>query len=281
MNTTSSYLKVGTENSIDINLYYEDQGSGKPVVLISGWPLGGASWEKQTMALLAAGYRVITYDRRGFGKSTKASGPYDYDTLAADLDKLITFLDLKEATLVGFSTGGGEVARYIGTYGESRVAKASFWGAVPPWFIKVGDNPSGVDRSVFDGIRAGLIADRPAFMAGFCKNFFNHDILGGTRISEEALKDTWNFCMLASPKATYDITLAWEEDFRGDLARITVPTLVVHGDADRIVPIDVAGKLTHAAVKGSEIVIIKDGPHAFNWTHADEANKALLDFLAR
>jgi pimeloyl-ACP methyl ester carboxylesterase len=274
-----SYINVGPENSTAIELYYEDHGSGKPVVLIHGWPLSGASWEKQTAALLAAGHRVITYDRRGFGKSSQPATGYDYDTFAEDLNKLVTALDLHDFALVGFSMGGGEVARYIGRYGSGRVSKAAFLGAVPPFLLKTADNPNGVDISVFEGIKKGIAADRPAFLAGFLQNFYNMDALGGKVISDEVVRLSWNVAVGASPKGTLDCVTTWYTDFRKDLQRIDVPTLVIHGDSDRIVPIEVSGKLTSQAVKGSRLVVIKNGPHGFTWTHADQTNAELVSFL--
>jgi len=273
------YLTVGKENSGSIDLYYEDHGSGKPVVLIHGWPLSGRSWEKQLPALLEGGYRVITYDRRGFGDSSKPTSGYDYDTFAADLHALITKLDLRDAALVGFSMGGGEVARYLGTHGSERVRKAAFLAAIPPFLLKSADNPEGVDGGIFDGIKKGIAADRPAFLSGFLSNFYNVDVLKGKRISDEWVRLSWNIAAMASPKATLDCVSAWLTDFRKDLAKIDVPTLVLHGDSDRIVPLEASAKRTHEAVKGSRYVVVKDGPHGLNWTHADEVNRELLDLL--
>jgi len=273
------YVTVGKENSGSIDLYYEDHGSGKPVVLIHGWPLSGRSWEKQLLALLEAGYRVVTYDRRGFGDSSKPTSGYDYDTFAADLHALITKLDLRDAALVGFSMGGGEVARYLGTHGSERVRKAAFLAAIPPFLLKSADNPEGVDGGIFDGIKKGIAADRPAFLSGFLSNFYNVDVLKGKRISDEWVRLSWNIAAMASPKATLDCVSAWLTDFRKDLAKIDVPTLVLHGDSDRIVPLEASAKRTHEAVKGSRYVVVKDGPHGLNWTHADEVNRALLDLL--
>jgi non-heme chloroperoxidase len=273
------FITVGEENSGSIDLYYEDHGSGKPVVLIHGWPLSGASWERQVPALLNAKRRVITYDRRGFGRSSRPATGYDYDTLSADLDKLMTKLDLRDVTLVGFSMGGGEVARYTANAGKRRVSRAVFMAAIPPFLLKTPDNPEGVDAGVFDGIRKGLVADRPGFLAGFLKNFYNVDALGGKRISDEVVRLSWNIASQASPKGTLDCVQAWLTDFRQDLARIDVPTLIVHGDADRIVPIEVSGRRTAAMVKGSRLVAVKEGPHGLNWTHADEVNRELLSFL--
>ena len=273
------YFKVGKENSGDIKLFYEDHGSGTPVVLIHGWPLSGRSWEKQLPALLEAGYRVITYDRRGFGESSQPSAGYDYDTLAGDLDKLLIQLDLREATLVGFSMGGGEVARYLGAYGTERVSKAVFMSAVPPFLLKTPENPEGVESSVFDSIRQSIISDRPAFLNVFLSNFYNVDVYKGKRVSDEVVHLSWNIAAGASPAGTLDCVASWLTDFRTDLRAIDIPTLVIHGDADRILPLSATGKRTHAAIEGSRFVVIKGGPHGLNWTHAKEVNRELLDFL--
>jgi pimeloyl-ACP methyl ester carboxylesterase len=275
------YITVGKENSGDINLYYEDHGTGKPVVLIHGWPLSGQSWEKQTAALLAAGHRVITYDRRGFGMSDKPTFGYDYDTLAADLHELITKLDLRDVALAGFSMGGGEVARYVGKYGSERVKKAAFIAAIPPFLLKTPDNRLGVDGEVFEGIKQALAADRLGFLAKFLANFYNVDVLGGKLISDQVAQSSWNIASGASPKGTFDCVSAWLTDFRKDLAAINLPTLVVHGDADRIVPLAASAKRTHEAVKGSRLVVLEGAPHGLNWTHADQLNRALLDFLEK
>lgn len=277
---STNRIKIGRENSTDIELFYEDLGSGPVVVLIHGWPLSGRSWEKQTLALLAAGYRVIAYDRRGFGRSSQPSGGYDYDTFAADLHALVTALELEEFALVGFSMGGGEVARYLGNFGSARVTKAAFLGAVPPYLAKADDNPHGVDASVFTGIQHAIRNDRPGFLAGFLQNFFNVDALGGSRISEQVVTDCWNVAVGASPKGTHDCVAAWGTDFRADLAKIDIPVLVIHGDSDRIVPLEISGKLTHERIPGSKLVVLKDAPHGFTATHAEEVNEALLAFLA-
>ena len=274
-----SYVNVGIENSTSIDLYYEDHGEGKPVVLIHGWPLSGASWEKQVPALMGAGYRVITYDRRGFGMSSKPAFGYEYSTLAEDLHRLVTKLDLRDATLVGFSMGGGEVAHYFGVYGADRVSKAVFMSAIPPFLLKAADNPAGIDGAMFEGIKGAIRADRPAFLAAFLQNFYNVDVLKGKRISEEDVRLSWNIGAGASPKGTLDCVQAWLTDFRADLKRITVPTLVVHGDSDRILPIAVTGQRTHEAIPGSRLVVVEGGPHGLNWTHAEEVNRALLTFL--
>jgi non-heme chloroperoxidase len=276
-----SYLNVGQENSYGIDLYYEDYGSGKPVVLIHGWPLSGESWEKQVPALLAAGRRVITYDRRGFGRSSRPGAGYDYDTFALDLHKLMTKLDLRDAALAGFSMGGGEVARYLGRYGEERVSAAVFISAVPPFLLKTPENPEGVDGKVFAGIEGALAADRPAFLAKFLKDFYNFDLLGGKLVSEEALRGNWNVAAGASPAGTLACVGAWGEDFRGDLTAVSVPTLVIHGDADRILPISATGLRTHKAVKGARLAVIKDRPHGLTWTHAERVNRELAEFLGQ
>jgi len=274
-----SYINVGQENSTPIDLYYEDHGSGPPVVLIHGWPLSGRSWEKQLTALLKAGRRVITYDRRGFGKSSQPAKGYDYDTFAEDLHKLVTTLDLRDFALVGFSMGGGEVARYLGTYGTEHVSKAVFMAAVPPFLLKTADNSGGLDISVFDGIKQGIAADRLAFLSQFLANFYNVDVLRGKQISDEVVRDSWNVASGASPIGTLECVTAWYTDFRKDLPRIDVPTLIIHGDSDRILPIEVTGKATQAAIKGSRLVTVKGGPHGLNWTHADEVNRELVSFL--
>jgi len=274
-----SYLAVGKENSGTVDLYYEDHGAGRPVVLIHGWPLSSKSWEKQVPVLLDAGYRVVAYDRRGFGNSAKPTFGYDYDTLAEDLHKIMTELNLTDATLVGFSMGGGEVARYLGTYGSDRVERAVFISAIPPFLLKTADNPEGVDGSVFDGIMDSIAADRPAFLSSFLSDFYNVDLLGGNLVSDEVVRFSWNVAAAASPRGTLDCVPAWLTDFRDDLASIDVPVLVIHGDADRIVPFPASGKRTHELVRGSRLVVVEGGPHGITWTHAGRVNRELLDFL--
>lgn len=274
-----SFVTVGKESSADINLYYEDHGSGEAVVLIHGYPLSGASWEKQIPALLKAGKRVITYDRRGFGKSSQPAGGYDYDTFASDLNAVISHLKLERPSLVGFSMGGGEVVRYQGRYGSDNVKRAVIIGGVPPYLIKAGDNPEGVDPKVFADIEKSVATDRYAFFSGFFQNFFNADKLKGSRVSEEAIRACWNTAAFSSPIASLACVATWHEDFRQDLAKISVPTLVIHGDADRIVPLEASGKRTAKLIKGAELVVIKDGPHCVTWTHAEEVNRALVPFL--
>ena len=275
------FITVGKENSGNIDLYYEDHGSGKPVVLIHGYPLSGASWEKQLPVLLDAGHRVITYDRRGFGKSSQPTEGYNYDTFAQDLRQIITQLKLQDFALVGFSMGGGEVARYIGKYGSQGVSRAVFISSVPPYLLKTADNPEGVDGSVFKGIEKAVAADRYAFFAEFFKNFYNADALLGKRISEQALAASWNLAASASATASLACVPTWHEDFRKDVAKVDVPTLVMHGDADRIVPLSAAGARTAKMINGARLVVVKDGPHAINWTHADEVNTELVNFLGK
>jgi non-heme chloroperoxidase len=275
------YVTVGKENSGDIELYYEDHGSGSPIVLIHGYPLSGASWEKQVPVLLAAGHRVITYDRRGFGKSDQPAAGYNYDTFAEDLHKLVTHLQLKDFALVGFSMGGGEVARYLGKYGSKGVSKAVIIAGVPPYLLKAADNPEGVDGSVFEGIQKAVVADRYVFFTEFFKNFFNTDLLLGKRVSERAVQASWNVAAGCSATASLACVPTWHEDFRKDLSRIDIPTLVIHGDADRILPIAASGQRTASLIKGARLVVIKGGPHAINWTHADELNPELVNFLGK
>ena len=273
------YLTVGKENAANVQLYYEDHGSGKPIILIHGYPLSGASWEKQMPVLLNAGYRVITYDRRGFGKSSQPTEGYNYDAFAADLQQLITKLKLQDVTLVGFSMGGGEITRYFGKYGSKGVSKAVFIGAVPPFLLKTADNPEGVDASVFEGIKKAVAADRYAFFTEFFKNFYNTDLYLGKRVSDDVVRASWNLAAGSSATASLACVPTWLEDFREDLKRVDVPTLVIHGDDDRIVPLSAAGQRTAKLVKGAKLVVIKGGPHCITWTHADEVNAALLNFL--
>ena len=275
-----SKLTVGTENRTPIELHYEDHGVGKPVVLIHGWPLSGRSWENQVPALVAAGFRVITYDRRGFGGSSQPWGGYDYDTFAADLDALMRHLDLRDATLVGFSMGGGEVARYIGTYGTERVSKAVLAAAVPPFLFKSDDNPDGaLDDKAIAGFEAGVKGDRIAFLDQFTHGFFSAG--NEIKVSEAQRQYARDIAAFASPKGTLDCIAAFgRTDFRGDLKKFKVPTLVIHGDSDAIVPIEHSGKRAAAAIAGSKLVVIKGGPHGINASHADEFNRALIAFLA-
>ncbi|WP_457963602.1 alpha/beta hydrolase [Arthrobacter sp. D1-29] len=277
-----AFITVGTENSTDIELYFEDHGTGQPVVLIHGYPLDGSSWEKQTAALLDAGYRVITYDRRGFGKSSKTTAGYDYDTFAADLNTLLTTLDLNDAVLVGFSMGTGEVARYLSTYGSARVAKAAFLGSLEPFLLQTEDNPDGVPQSVFDGLTEAVTTDRYAFFTEFFKNFYNTDtFLGTPRLSQEALSASWNLAAAAGATASVEAQPTWLTDFRADIPNIKVPALILHGTADNILPIDSTGRLFAKALASAEYVEIDGAPHGLLWTHAAEVNEALLRFLAK
>ncbi|GAB2327215.1 alpha/beta hydrolase [Streptomyces griseoincarnatus] len=275
------FITVGQENSTDIDLYYEDHGAGQPVVLIHGYPLDGHSWEKQSAALLAAGYRVITYDRRGFGQSSQPTTGYDYDTFAADLNTVMDTLDLRDAVLVGFSMGTGEVGRHLGTYGSERVAKAAFLASLEPYLLKTDDNPTGVDGSVFEGIEKAVTADRYAYFTGFYQDFYNLDENLGTRISEEALRNSWNVAAGSSAYASIAAVATWTTDFRADLAKIDVPALILHGTADRILPIEATGEPFHRALPQAEYVVIEGAPHGLLWTHAQEVTDALLAFLAK
>jgi len=275
------YINVGKENSGNIDLYYEDHGSGAPIVLIHGYPLSGASWERQVPVLLDGGHRIITYDRRGFGKSSQPTTGYNYDIFAEDLHKLVTHLELRDFALVGFSMGGGEVARYFGKYGSKGVSKAVIISGVPPFLLKTPDNPEGVDGSVFEGIQKAVAADRYVFFTEFFKNFYNTDLLLGKRISEQAVQSSWNVAAGASATASLACVPTWHEDFRNDLTRVDVPTLVIHGDADRILPITASGLRTAKQIKGARLLVIKDGPHCITWTHAGQVNGELLEFLGK
>ena len=275
-----AFLQVGEENSTPVELYYEDHSSGSPVVLIHGWPLSGRSWEDQVAALIEAGHRVITYDRRGFGKSSQPYGGYDYDTFAADLAALLEHLDLRDATLVGFSMGGGEVARYISRYGTDRVSKVVLAAAVPPYLYQSDDNPEGgLDDATIEQFKDGVRGDRIAFLDEFTTNFF----AAGDRsdlISEPSRLYHREIAAFASPKGTLECIDAFSyTDFRDDLSKIGVPTLIIHGDSDAIVPFEVSGKRSHEAIANSSLVLIEGAPHGFNATHADQFNRALLDFL--
>ena len=272
-------ITVGKENTTPIELYYEDHGSGSPVVLIHGWPLSGASWEKQTAALLDAGHRVITYDRRGFGRSSKPAIGYDYDTFASDLDKLLTKLKLAKVALVGFSMGSGEVTRYLAKYGAKRVRKAVLIGTLGPYLVKTTDNPEGVDSKVFADIKAAIRKDRPAFLMEFLKNFYNYDVTGGKLVSERVLEDNWNVAAGASSIGTLACVDCWIEDFRKNLPKNTVPTLILHGDADRILPPDATSRRQAKMLKNVTLVELPDGPHGVLWTHADRINSELVKFL--
>jgi non-heme chloroperoxidase len=275
------YFKVGTENGADIALYYEDHGTGRPVVLIHGYPLDGHSWERQHRVLLAAGYRVITYDRRGFGNSSQPATGYDYDTFAADLHALLDLLRLTDVVLVGFSMGSGEVTRYLGRYGSDRVRKAVLLGAIPPYLVKTHDNPEGIDRQVFEDIKRAIVADRYAHFEGFLNNLYNVDKLAPSRISDQAWQASFNVAAGASAHATYACVDTWLTDFRSDLSRIDVPVLVVHGTEDRILPFEATAQRLPALLGDIRLVPVDGGPHNIAWTHPDEVNEALLSFAGR
>jgi non-heme chloroperoxidase len=274
------YVSVGTENRDHIELYYEDHGSGQPVVLIHGYLLASSSWEKQTAALLDAGKRVIVYDRRGFGKSSWPTSGHDYDTYAADLSGLVASLDLQDAVLVGFSMGTGEVARYLSRYGSHRVAKAVFIAPLQPFMLKTDENPAGVPQEVIDGMLEATKADRYAFFTGFFENFYNLDENLGTRMSEEALRASWQMAANASPYSSVWAQPTWYTDFRGDIGKIDVPALIMHGTGDRIVPIDITSRVLAKMLPSATYVEMEGAPHGMLWTHGEEVNRALLDFLA-
>ena len=273
------YITVGKENSGGTEVYYEDHGSGQPVVLIHGYPLDGHSWEKQLPVLLEAGKRVITYDRRGYGRSSQPTTGYDYDTFSADLKGLVDKLDLHDAILVGFSMGTGEVTRYLGTYGSERVAKAAMFGPIPPFLLQTPDNPKGVPQSVFDGFKDTITKDRYAWFKFFLDNFYNVDKFHGTRISDQAWEASFQVAAGSSAYATLDCVDTWLTDFRADLPKIDVPMLVIQGTEDRILPIDATGRRLPDLVKDIQFIEIEGGPHNVGWTHPDEVNEALVKFI--
>ncbi|MFB7894553.1 alpha/beta fold hydrolase [Microbacterium sp. NPDC056044] len=277
-----AYITVGTENSVDIDLYYTDQGpsDGQPVVLIHGFPLNGESWGKQQAALLDAGYRVIAYDRRGFGQSSKVGSGFDYDTFAGDLHALIEDLDLHDAVLVGFSMGTGEIARYLSRYGSARVAKAAFLGSLEPFLLITDDNPDGAGpQEFFDGIAQSVRDDRYAFIAGFYKDFYNLDDTLGSRISQEAVDASIQVATYAGNTALAAAPLTWPTDFRADIPAVDVPTLILHGTADNILPIDKTARRFKELLPDATYVEIEGAPHGLLWTHGAEVNEALLAFL--
>lgn len=276
------YITVGQENTSPIELYYEDQGVGRPVVLIHGFPLDGHSWERQTAALLAAGHRVVTYDRRGFGQSSQPTTGYDYDTFAADLNTVLETLDLNDATLVGFSMGTGEVARYLSTYGSGRIAKVAFLASLEPCLLKSDDNPDGVaPKEFFDGVVAAVKADRYAYYTAFFNDFYNLDENLGTRISEEALRNSWDTAARGGSFAASAAPATWYTDFRADIPAVDVPALILHGTADRILPAEGTARPFRKALPSADYVEIEGAPHGLLWTHAEEVNTALLAFLAK
>jgi len=273
------YIKVGQENSGAIDLYYEDHGSGRPVVLIHGYPLSGRAWDKQVPALLEQGHRVITYDRRGFGKSSQPTSGYDYDTFATDLQTLLDALDLRDVTLVGHSMGTGEVSRYLGRFGSARVARGVLISPIPPFLLQTTDNPEGLPASVFDQFMQAAREDTPAWMKGFLDSFYNIEKLRGTLVSDQAYQASWNLAVTASATAAVACIPTWETDFRPDLPKIDVPMLVIHGDDDQVLPYSKTGERLAGLIRDMQTVVIHGGPHAIAWTHADEVNNALLNFL--
>ncbi len=273
-------IAVGTENDAAIEIHYEDHGSGEPIVLIHGYPLNGNSWERQERELLAGGYRVISYDRRGFGRSSQPTVGYDYDTFTADLNALLGQLDLTDVVLVGFSMGSGEVTRYLATYGSKRVRKAVLLGAIPPFLLQTDGNRMGVDGQVFEGIKAAIVKDRYAYFEEFLDNFYNVDVFGGSRISDRAWQASFNVAAGASPFATYACVDTWLTDFRADLPKIDVPVLVVHGTDDRILPFSATAARLPALIADCTLVPVEGGPHNIAWTHPEEVNAALLEFIA-
>lgn len=273
------FITVDQENSAPVQLYYEDQGSGDPIILIHGWPLNGASWEKQTMALLDAGYRVITYDRRGFGQSSKPAFGYDYDTFASDLHQIISKLDLKNVSLVGFSMGSAELARYMGKYGTKNLNKAVFMSVIPPFLLEPGQGGAPIDKKVFEGIKDSLMKDRPDFMWQFLNNFYNYDELEGKRISEKALQASWSVGIQSSFMAAWTCVDSWQEDFRKDLVKVDIPTLIIHGNADRILPIESSARPLSKILKNTKLVELEGGPHGILLTHAEECCRELVQFF--
>jgi len=284
-------VTVGRENSAGIQIHYEDHGAGQPVVLIHGYPLSGRAWDRQVPALLEAGYRVITYDRRGFGASSQPATGYDYDTFAADLHALLEHLDLRDAVLAGHSMGTGEVTRYLARYGSGdhrglqlghhrpRVAKAVLISPIPPYLLQAPDNPDGVPQALFDGFAAAARADTPAWMKGFLDTFYNIDTLRGTLVSDQAFQASWNLAVTASAAAAVACIGTWQTDFRDDLPKIDVPVLVIQGDADQVLPIDKTSKRLPGLIKDMQLTVVEGGPHAIPWTHAAQVNTALLDFI--
>ena len=274
-----AFVTVGSENGTNIDIYYEDHGSGQPVLLIHGYPLNGRSWERQERDLLAAGYRVINYDRRGFGNSSQPTTGYDYDTFTADLNAVIEHLDLTDFNLVGFSMGTGEVTHYLGTHGSARVRKAVLLGAIPPYLKQADDNLEGVPGSVFEGIKSAVVADRYSYFQDFFHNFYNVDKLGPAKISDQAVQASFNVAAASSPYASYACVDTWLTDFRADLPKIDVPMLVLHGTEDRVLPFESTAARLPDLVKGLKLIPVEHGPHNIGWTFPEVVNPALLDFL--
>lgn len=272
-------VTVGKENSAPINIHYEDHGSGSTVMLIHGFPLSGRAWERQERALLAADHRVITYDRRGFGSSSQPSVGYDFDTFAADLDALVNALDIYDFDIAGHSMGGGEIVRYLRTYGSERVRRAVIVSGVPPYLLKTEETPKGVPQAVFDEIEQALTTDRFAYFTDWNERFFNLDQTLGSRISPEVVRDAWDLAVAASPAGSIACVATWRTDFRADLSKIDIPVLVLHGSDDRILPIEATGARSHELIANSEYVVIEGAGHGLCWTHAEEVNAELLRFF--
>lgn len=277
-----NYIETKNEEKGNkIKLFYEDYGEGQPVILIHGWPLSHRMWEYQVEKIVDAGFRCISYDRRGFGDSDKPWDGYDYDTLASDLNDVITALGLSDTIIVGFSMGGGEVARFIGKYGTANVSKAALISAVPPFMLKTDDNPDGLEKEVFEGFKEEIRKDRAGFLAGFGDKFYNYD-KNKDRTSKDQKHYDWSIACKASSKATLDCVDSFGlTDFREDLKQFDVPTLIVHGDDDEIVPIDIAGKKSKDLVKDNTFEVIKGAPHGLVMTHKKEFNEILLRFLKK
>ena len=273
------YVKVGQENSGDIEMYYEDHGAGAPVVLSHGYPASGQAWEKQVTGLLDSGHRVIAYDRRGWGNSSQPAVGYNYDTFAADLHALMEKLDLRDAVLVGHSMGSGDVTRYLGRHGSGRVSKAVLISPMPPYLLSTDDDPEGIPASMFDGFTATAKADRPSWLKGFLDNYYNMDVYGGTLVTDQAFQASFNVAVAGSAIAAAECIPAWETDFRADVARFDIPVLVIQGDQDRVLPIQFTGQRLTELVKDLTFVVIEGGPHAVIWTHADQVNATLADFF--
>ena len=273
------YVTVGRENTADIRIYYEDHGTGPPVVLVHGYLADGRSWEKQEAALLAAGFRIISYDRRGSGFSSRPAVGYDYDTLATDLNVLLEELDLRDAVVAGCCSGTGEVTRYLGSYGQRRVRAAALLAPLPPFLPRSPANPDGADRGILDDFLVELTADRPAAVKAYLDQHYNLDLLGGSQVSDQAWQNSFHVAIGVSAAAALGCALAWREDFRADLARITIPVLIVQGAQDRVMPLAPTGKRLAVVLADARLVVIPEGPHAIIWTHAAEVNRALLGFL--
>ncbi|WP_235296040.1 alpha/beta fold hydrolase [Portibacter marinus] len=264
-----------------VDIHYKDYGSGKPVILIHGWPLSHRAWEGQVSAIVEAGFRCIAYDRRGFGISSAPWGGYDYSSLTSDLRELITQLDLNDVTIVGFSMGGGEVVRYFTDYGDDRISKAALISSIIPIVAKKSDNPEGVPEEALNDIMSALKNDRVGFLEGFHKNFYNYED-NNEKVSKQALHYDWSIASYASPRATIKSAEAWATtDFRDEMTNVNVPTLIVHGDTDQIVPIDTAGKQASEGIPDNEYHVFDDGPHGLNLTHRDKLNEILISFLKK